>query len=275
MPNEFDQLGEQERLKAENDFLKMKLMLEHGAIMSASDGDIPDEIENEFLNNIIAFEKEFEKRKTVRIFDAIGCPIHFRPVAEISDNDIEEAWNQLRQCLNEHGIDLGACSPNITTRELYRFTVEELFDHEMDEINAPGWLTQFIYDEFHPDHVYDNSRLVQLAVLGEIFTNGDLVSEVQYNKEFRFNNELFTEFKLFNDRIALFKSLYYDIDLSESTVDSCVVDSDRCVVTGSYAATAKMDRHDDIYTGNFRVELSTPDMYYWFIDAINIEGFNP
>ena len=275
MPNEFDHLGEQERLRAENDFLKLKLMLEHGAIMSCSEGEIPDDIENAFLNNIIEFEKEFDKRKTVKVFDAIGRPSHFKPAAEIRDDQIDEAWQQLRNCLNEHSIDLGVCSPNITKRELYRFTVEELFDHEMDEIKVPGWVNHFIYDEFHPDPVYDNSKIVEEDILHDIFKPGKLFFEQNYREEFMFNDELFTGFNIFNERIELFKSLYEEIELTECSIDTCAVNDDHCIVSGSYIATAKSGNNEDVYKGDFCVELSSPDLYYWYIDSIKIEGFNP
>jgi hypothetical protein len=275
MPNEFDQLGDQDRLKAENEFLKMKLMLEHGAVMSGSDGEIPDDVENAFLNNIIAFEKEFEKRKSVKIFDAIGKPGHFKPVTEIGDSDIDEAWCQLRACLNEHGIDLGVCSPNISQRELYRFTIEELFEHEMDDINVPGWVTHFIYDEFHPDTVYDNSRIVEENILRDIFRTGELLCDDIYNKEFQFNYELFNDFNLYSERVQLFKSLYEEIELTESQVSHCIVENGHCTVSGNYTATARNGRNEDIYKGAFFVELSSTDLYFWYVDAVKIEGFNP
>lgn len=276
MPNEFDHLGTEDRLKAENDFLKMKLMLEHGAVMTESAGEeIPDEVENAFLNNIIAFEKEFENRKTVKVFDKIGRPSHFRPVTEIDDADMEETWKALRDCLNQHGIDLGVCSPNITARELYRFTIEELFEHEMDDMNLSGWVTNFIYDEFHPDPVYDNTRLVEENLLRDIFRTGDMFFEMDYDDEFEFNNEHFPDFASYAQRIRLFKSLYEEIELTESNVDTCTVDGDRCTVSGTYHALARNGRHEDTYKGHFRVELSYRNTDYWYITSIKMEGFNP
>ena len=53
----------EEQLKAENDFLKMKLMLEKGAEFHTS-GDsmeLPPEAENMFLKNIMEFERQFDQ----------------------------------------------------------------------------------------------------------------------------------------------------------------------------------------------------------------------
>ena len=47
----------EENLRMQNDFLKMKMMAESGAIFGGVEG-LPPEIENQFLNNILEFEKQ-------------------------------------------------------------------------------------------------------------------------------------------------------------------------------------------------------------------------
>lgn len=50
MPEDFSHLDEEERLRAENEFLKMKLMLERGAQFGLGENiDLPAETENQFL----------------------------------------------------------------------------------------------------------------------------------------------------------------------------------------------------------------------------------
>ena len=46
----------EENLRMQNDYLKMKMMAESGAIIGGR-GDLPADIENEFLKNILEFEK--------------------------------------------------------------------------------------------------------------------------------------------------------------------------------------------------------------------------
>lgn len=73
MSGEFDHLNKDERLKAENEFLKMKIMLERGAQFGYGENKpLPPEIENEFLKNIVAFEEQFEEHKRIKVFDKIG-----------------------------------------------------------------------------------------------------------------------------------------------------------------------------------------------------------
>jgi hypothetical protein len=151
MSQEFPDLNKEEQLRAENDFLKMKLMLQHGAAFGGEEkNELPPEVENEFLNNVLSFEDQFAQGKRISVFDKIGKPDHFRPVSEIPDDEIDQCWEQLLGYLIEHGIHLLAFSPIISSRELYRFTTQELFKEETDDINIPGMITGYIYEEFYP-----------------------------------------------------------------------------------------------------------------------------
>ena len=54
----------------------MKMMLESGAKFgSMSEEGLPPEIENQFLKNIMAFEKQAQEMKMIKIFDKIETPI--------------------------------------------------------------------------------------------------------------------------------------------------------------------------------------------------------
>jgi hypothetical protein len=145
----------------ENKFLKMKLMLEHDAEFGnvKPDTELPPTVENEFLNYVMAFEKQAAERKTIKFFERIERPKHFKAANEIPDDEIDNAWNALDAYLNKYNIDLAVCSPIISKRELYRFTTEELFDYEMNDIFIPGGMTFFTYDEFYPDNIYDNTKI--------------------------------------------------------------------------------------------------------------------
>jgi hypothetical protein len=256
----------------------MKLMLEQGAHFGGGDGEtkLPAEIENEFLKNVMAFEKQFEERKTIKLFDKIGRPQQFKPVNEISDNDIDKAWKDLDDYLSERGINLDVCSPNISNRELYRFTTEELFEHEMDDMNLPEWSSNFIYDEFHPDPVYDNSRMVEQNLFADIFSKSDLFYEINYDEEgFVFNGKPYETRELFFEIINKFKSVFDEIELMECCIGNCEVKETECAVTGNYRAVAKSGINEVIFKGNFKVEMILNDMDYWYFKKIQIDEFSP
>jgi len=274
---DFSHLEGDEKLKAENEFLKMKLMLENGAKFEINEENkLPTAVENEFLSNMAAFEKQFAEHKTIKVFDKIGRPVHFKPVAEISDEEIEKAWGDLSDHLEGYGISLGVCSPNISKRELYRFATEELFEHETGDMDLPGWTTNFIYDEFHPDPVYDNSRLVEQDLFHDIFRREDLFCEIQYAREgFVFNSQLYDDFKIYSEKINRFKSLFEEIEVQNFDIVHCQVSGAVCEVKGNYKAFAKNEENEIFFEGNFQVQLIQQDFEYWYFKNIQIDGFNP
>jgi hypothetical protein len=277
MNEEFNRLNEEEQLKAENEFLKMKLMLENGAKFEMSgENELPAEIENEFLSNIAAFEKQFTEHKIIKVFDKIGRPQHFKPVADIPDHEMDKAWGELCSYLNEYNINLSVCSPNISIKELYRFATEELFEHETDDMNLPGWTTNFIYDEFHPDPVYDNSRMVEQDLFYDIFRKEDLFCKIHYARErFVFNGQNYDDFKVFSEKINRFKSLFEEIELLDCSITHCKVGGTKCEVKGNYRALAKTIEGEIFYEGDFEIELIQNGFEYWYFKRIQINGFNP
>ena len=251
MQEEFTNPSEEEKIKAENDFLKMKIMLQHGGQFGGTENsDLPPEIENQFLNNIMAFEQQYEKHKTIKVFDKTGKPDHFKPVGQIDDSDIEEAWRDLRQHMNEHGVDLDACSPNVSPRELYRFATQELFEHETDDIDLPGWSTNFIYDEFYPDPVYDNTRVATEDCIKHILEKEPLRWTHHFRDEGLRLNEHFPltidEFKAIVNR---FKDAYEGLEITEVTAPTCVVNDTESFVEGKYSVSATVGRDSYLLTG--------------------------
>ncbi len=265
-----------EKISEENAFLKMKLMLEKGAQIKGSSEDIPPEVENEFLKYIMEFERQAENPSMITVFERIGKPNHFRPVGDISDDEIEEALSDLRAYLFEQQIDVAACSPNVTARELYRFIVEELFQKEIPDIRVPGMIKGFIYDEFYPDPVYENERLAVDGCLSRIFSSfsfDDLgffrKEELQLNDHFPLSREGFTEL------VEQFKSCFDSIEDLEVTDVLCQVADKFSFVRGNYSFLAKWGNEQMTYTGKWLINLEMDPHYGdWVIFSVQIEGVN-
>jgi len=275
MQEEFTNPSEEEKIKAENDFLKMKIMLQHGGQFGGTENsDLPPEIENQFLNNIMAFEQQYERHKTIKIFEKIGKPDHFKPVGQIDDSGIEEAWRELRQYMNEHGVDLDACSPNISPRELYRFATEELFDHETDDIDLPGWSTNFIYDEFYPDPVYDNTRVATEDCIKHILEKEPLQWTHHFRDEgLRLNEHFPLTIEEFKAIVNRFKDAYEGLKITEVTAPTCVVNDTESFVEGEYSVSATVGRDSDLLTGSWKVIFQNDqESGYWYITGVHIEG---
>ncbi len=274
---DFDHLEGDEKLKAENAFMKMKLMLEKDASFAVSNSeDLPEETENEFLKNVIEFEKLFEEHKTIKVFDKIGRPTHFKPADEIPDEEIDIAWDNLAEQLNKYGIILDACSPNISKRELYRFTLEELFAYEMDDMNIPGMMHGFIYDEFHPDPVYDNTRAATDDCINYILRHEPLKWTHHFsNEKLRLNDHYPISIEELKNIVNRFKKAYDNLEINEIVAGNCIIDDKLSTVTGQYAVTATIDTDKHLLSGNWKVVFQPDEeLGYWYITGIEIKGIN-
>jgi hypothetical protein len=276
MNENFSELSKEEQLKAENEFLKMKLMLEHGAKFSEKTGnlteELPSEIENQFLNNIVAFEKQFAERKTTTVGARLPELSGFKKPGELKPAEYEASWKKLRTYLNENGIDLDACSYNVTPRELYRFVLEELINHEMDDIVIPGMICGFIYDEFYPDPIYESEKAVKYFFEG-IWDNEQLDEFAFFLPEsFSLNGNFFAKRNEFIKKINVFKSFHDELELDTFQIDqNNVSETSEVSLKGIYQASGKIDNEEKIYSGSFDIFLSPTDNN-WEIKEVNMTG---
>ena len=275
--NKNSELPEEEKLKNENEFLKMKLMLEQGAEFGTmnTDAELSANAENDFLNYIMAYEKQAAERKMIKVFDRIERPAHFKPVAEIRDNEIDTAWDELDSYLNKYHIDLAVCSPNISNRELYRFATEELFDYDMNDIFIPGGMTCFTYDEFYPDHIYDNTRTALEDCIQCILKKTDFSWIPMLRKDdLRINDHHPLSEKEYIDIINQFKEAYEDIKANDLTTTDCQIVDTNCQVKGTYDITLVLPSEEINLKGNWLVEFEFDDFGFWEIYHVYIEGIN-
>jgi len=275
--NKNSELPEEEKLKNENEFLKMKLMLEQGAEFGTmnTDAELSANAENDFLNYIMAYEKQAAERKMIKVFDRIERPAHFKPVAEIPDNEIDSAWDELDSYLNKYHIDLAVCSPNISNRELYRFATEELFDYDMNDIFIPGGMTCFTYDEFYPDHIYDNTRTALEDCIQCILKKTDFSWMPMLRKDdLRINDHHPLSEKEYIDIINQFKEAYEDIKANDLTTTDCQIVDTNCQVKGTYDITLVLPSEEINLKGNWLVEFEFDDFGFWEIYHVYIEGIN-
>ncbi len=278
MNKNFESSKEEENLKNENEFLKMKLMLEQGAQFGTmqTDSQLPAGIENQFLRNVMEFEKQFEEQKMIKVFDKIERPNHFKPVNEIPENEIENAWNNLDEYLRKYSIELSVCSPNISDRELYRFTTEELFNHEMNDMNVPGMMSCFTYDEFYPDYKYDNTRHAVEDCIEVILKKKHFDWMPLLKKEnLRINDHYPVSEKEYINLINRFKDAYEDIQLQEMNDPVCTIEGNSCYVKGNYDVTLTFSSEEIFINGEWMVEYEfDEDFGFWEIANVQVEGIN-
>lgn len=143
-----------ETLRRENEERKRELEQDFGAVFGFSDPDVPPGVENQFLRNILEFEQHYQSREQIAVYDFIGRPSFRLPADLVSEDECRSELDRLLALLETNGIVLsvlGQYSPSL----IYRFVTEELFQIEMDNIRIPGFTSNFIYEEFHPNHALE------------------------------------------------------------------------------------------------------------------------
>ena len=158
MQDPFDNEGEEQSLddiNAENEIKKIKLALEHGMDLSKSleNSAMPPELESKFLDYVQQWEDEFAKGKMIKIYDFVGTP-EWTPVADLADEQVTAELERIAGLLQNNGIRVESIC-DVEDREMYRFITEELFQVETNDIRIERMMHCFIYEEYHPNHVYD------------------------------------------------------------------------------------------------------------------------
>jgi hypothetical protein len=179
-------------IRQENEFKKMKMNLEHGAIFPNDlSKQLPPEIEGQFLDSIMSFEKAFRNAKKISVYDKIGRP-DFVPENVLNDHEVKESLEKIEFILADYQDE---------ERLIYKFITEELFNVEVDDVRVPGFNTNFIYEEFHQNHKYDLERdtldflnmfLYKKSEIYEKFHSKNAVNHIELNN-FR---SLFKKFKI-------------------------------------------------------------------------------
>lgn len=200
-------------VRQENEFKKLKMNLEHGAIFPDNlSKNLPPEIESQFLDSIMSFEKAFRNADQISVYDKIGRP-DFVPENVLNDQEVKESLEKIESIMRQNGLNLDVLADyDDEERLIYKFITEELFNLEVDDVRIPGFNTNFIYEEFHLNHKYDLERDT-LEFLNVFLSKKSDSYEKYYAKDVANNFEtdnfrsLFKKFKL-----KLFEIISIDFD---------------------------------------------------------------
>lgn len=186
----------------ENKFKKLKLSIEHGAnYFGESNANVPPEIEGPFLDYIANFENASKNAKQITVFKKLGEP-EYKPESTLTNDEITIELERIELLMLNHGMNLDVLADYTDEERLiYKFITEELFEHEITDMNLLGLQTCFIYEEFHPNHEYDLKRYTE-DFLRMFFNKKDDYYKRSHSEEatnhIALNNfrSLFNEFKM-------------------------------------------------------------------------------
>ena len=136
----------QENMRIENDILKLKMKAQYGdAFQMGSASDLPPEIENEFLKNVLAFEEAHQHVEYKKVYELLGKPV-YKKANELSDKEISKELSRIQKIMEKHNMALDMLA-EYDDRTIYTFITEELFEHETDTVEGTvaGMIKHFTY----------------------------------------------------------------------------------------------------------------------------------
>ncbi len=144
----------------------------------------------------------------------------------------------------------------------------------MEDARVPGVIYGFVYDQYHPDPVYENMRLaLEECIIYILSTEATAWTEQISRNSLRLNDHYpltVAEMKKLIDR---FKSVYKELRLTEITEVACEILEKDSNVTGKYLVTMYTGVESYSLTGNWKVDMQLDKTSgFWFITGIYIEN---
>lgn len=268
-----------ENMKLENEFLKIKLKAQYGdAFFMQTNADLPPEIENQFLKNMMAFEDAHANAALTSVYESIGKP-DYQPADELDDIEVEVELKRVIAILTEHNITLDIGDGPYPDRLIYTFITEELFGHETEMVDIDGLGSHFIYEEFHPNHKAAITKCTHQFLQRWFTRNFD-----------KFTTELSSDIITFDgrqmskeaaiDKMELFFDAFQEFKDDAYNVDKVVfeIKGETRTAMGYAEGTLKydalLDKGESIhYEGPYKLYLQM-EHNYWNIFYFVMPGFN-
>lgn len=266
--------------KIDNELKKKEISEKYGGEFGGGK-EVPLEVETDWLNYIEEFEKQFENRKYISVWEYLGKP-EYNKVSELNEGEIYDELDRLFGLMHENNIHLDTLA-GVEDEELYRFITEDLFVYEMNDIRIEGMNHNFIYEEFYPnaeldikqaiDHFLDGSMGKFKKIGGEgydllfvdleNYINGRGEPVKKEDVERRINNFL-DSFDTFEIDSYDVKSFYVNKDETDAEVCFSI----------SYKGLFVNDRIGTEFTGNGCFKLKPSPYGGWGIYNIDLPGLN-
>lgn len=265
----FQELTPDEKLRADNELLKLKLQTEFG--MSEINLPLSDDMENQFLNNIYEFEKQYTLNKQIKLYDFIGKP-EFKKAEMLTSKEISSELERLQDIMASHNVNLGTIC-DYEDEVIYRFITEELFEQEIDDIRIPTMTLCFTYEEIHPNHDYD-IRSHSHGFIKALITRkwNAFIDETALCKKVSYNGKLFTK-ENFSKIIEEFQSEHPKMTHLKWKGNSVKFDLKKKTASLEGTIKYKSVRTGKIFEGEVFLTLKL-EWDYWSISKVVLPGFS-
>ncbi|MFN8310610.1 MAG: hypothetical protein U0T73_11675 [Chitinophagales bacterium] len=200
-----------EEIATENELLKLKMMAEFGGKFHGS-SEIPPEIENQFLKQINKFHSAHHSAPLVTIYEMIGKP-EYNHVHDVSDKTLKKELKAILKPLKKKGIHIETLS-GVSDRELYRFITEEVFKQEMQDLKLKNWVTQIVYEDYHPSNDFDITQLAHQAVQF-YFDENFIAPEFIFAEQMKNQLGLGTDLEELTEQASTFRKQFHRMAIEE------------------------------------------------------------
>lgn len=263
-----------DRLRIDNDFLKLKLMLEQGAEFHTMPGAPPPDpsLENRFLREVVDFEERHRSAGIVRVGDRVG-PLHdFCPADSVPEGRLQAELARLQERFHDRGIHLATLSPNFDPRDIYRFMLGEFLELPMRDIEHPG-IYCFVYDDFYPDPYYENEWIALECCIRPILNLAPIPSFLPDGGRITLNGHEGLDEEECRERISRLHERYTEIVPLHCEAVKTTIRGDRCQVSGRHETGLCEASECRIVRGSWMVELQRVDGGDWQVITVTVEGF--
>ncbi|MEO6229792.1 MAG: hypothetical protein ABJB11_03280 [Ferruginibacter sp.] len=268
----------EEQLRIENEILKNKLKAQFGdAFHMESQSGLPPDIENKFLKSVMAFEDEYARSTNTTVYERIGSPA-VQSLDKISGTEIKVAVKNLITLLAANDIVLHINDGPYPNETIYRFITEELFAQQVEDKPVAGMGSNFIYEEFHPNHKADITKRTH-TFLFHWFTRefNEYCTElswdcISHEGEHLTREDIIAKMKIFFDAFEAFDEDGYNIDAVSFDIQDAGLPA-LGFAEGMLKYDAVMDNGEIIhYNGPYKLYMQLEDNW-WSIFYFVMPGF--
>ncbi len=250
---------ENEKLRKLNEEKKRQIEDEFGPSVwgKSEENDLPPEIENQFLDHIMAFERSYKDAKRITVYDYLGKP-NFIKAEDLNDTEIQIELENIFELMLKNELRLDTIC-EVPDRELYRFITEELFPYEIDDMRIPGMFCSFIYEEFHPNHEHD------------IKSNAADFFRTYFDKTSDYYRNFLTTEAQKKDWHNHFRSAFDAFEVIDFEISQLNFDTENATVEFTCKVNGKVDGAKELFSfeGNGNMKLNY-EWDYWRIDSIDL-----
>jgi hypothetical protein len=272
-----------EHLRIENEIIKMKLKAQFGDQFQVI-GDISaisPEIENQFLKNMIQMEESYRNADFITILEKIGNPV-LKNKTELTKKQLKKEIENLLELIKNNSLHIEFLDGPYADEVVYDFLVNEFVQLTVEKEIMEGMCRNYIYEEFHPNHKVDVTKLSEqflhawttknLAVLKNTWQETLMApKKISYTQDELAQkiNHIFDSFERFDNVQIDIKDIEFDVDNDEE--DSIIGTGCTKGYISFEGIIANGDKVD--FSGNFTLYY-TYEYAFWSIFYFVMPGFN-